>query len=85
VSGGSDGTVSLWDHTAKKRLKQYPKYASAVTSLSFSPSGEKLAIGVSYAWDEGEEGLKKEMDSGGRVVQVRIRHVGDEGKPRPKA
>ena len=45
--------------------------------MSFSPSGEKLAIGISYAWDEGEEGLKKE---GGKVVEVKIRKVGDEGK-----
>lgn len=83
ASGGSDGTVSLWDHTAKKRLKQYPKYNSAVTSMSFSSSGEKLAIGVSYAWDEGEDGAKKEAEAkGGKVVEVKIRKVSDEVKVR---
>ncbi|KAG9046073.1 hypothetical protein FS837_005149 [Tulasnella sp. UAMH 9824] len=84
ASAGSDGTVSLWDHTAKKRLKQYPKYASAVTAIGFTnTTGDKLAIGVSYAWDEGEDGLKREVTAnGGRVIQVRIRTVGDECKPR---
>ncbi|KAG8872530.1 methionyl-tRNA synthetase [Tulasnella sp. 331] len=84
ASGGSDGTVSLWDHTAKKRLKQFTKYSSAVTALSFSPSGQKLAIGVSYAWDEGEDGLKKEMErNNGRVIEIRIRNgLNDESKVR---
>jgi len=87
ASGGSDGTVSLWDHTAKKRLKQFPKYDSAVTSLSFSPSGNKLAIGVSYAWDEQEAGLKKELEkNNGRTVEIRIRSgLNEDGKPRVKA
>ncbi|KAG8964784.1 hypothetical protein FRC05_003574 [Tulasnella sp. 425] len=84
ASAGSDGTVSLWDHTAKKRLKQYPKYQSAVNAIAFTKtSGDKLAIGVSYSWDEGEEGLKREVTAnGGRVIQVRVRTVGDECKPR---
>ncbi|KAG8926433.1 hypothetical protein FRC01_008869 [Tulasnella sp. 417] len=84
ASAGSDGTVSLWDHTAKKRLKQYQKYSSAVTAIAFTnTTGDKLAIGVSYAWDEGEDGLKREVSAnGGRVIQVRVRTVGDECKPR---
>jgi cell cycle arrest protein BUB3 len=87
ASGGSDGTVSLWDHNAKKRLKQFTNYDSAITSLSFSASGQKLAIGVSYAWDEGEDGLKREMDRpGGRTIMVKIRNgLNEEGKPRAKA
>ncbi|KAG8906635.1 hypothetical protein FRB99_006423 [Tulasnella sp. 403] len=86
ATGGSDGTVSLWDHAAKKRLKQYPKYPSAVTALDFSHTGEALVIGVSYAWDEGEAGAKKEMEAGGgRVVQVRVRNVSEESKPKAKA
>ena len=81
ASGGSDGMVSLWDHYAKKRLKQIPRQASAVTALAYSPSGDKLAIGVSYCWDDGEAGLKKERDKNkGQVVQVRIKHIGDDGK-----
>ena len=53
ASGGSDGTVSIWDHNAKKRMKQYPPFATEVSCLAFSPDGEKLAIGVSYEHDNG--------------------------------
>ncbi|OAX32666.1 WD40 repeat-like protein [Rhizopogon vinicolor AM-OR11-026] len=53
ASAGSDGTVSIWDH-------KYPKYASAIPSIAFNCDGTHLAVGVSYTWDEGEDGLKKE-------------------------
>lgn len=79
ASAGSDGTVSIWDHKVKKRLRQYPKYASAIPSIAFNCDGTRLAVGVSYTWDEGEEGLKKE---GGTVRAVWVRKVGDEVKPR---
>jgi cell cycle arrest protein BUB3 len=45
--------VSLWDWGAKKRLTQYPPYASSISALSFSRDGGLLAIGVSYNYDEG--------------------------------
>jgi cell cycle arrest protein BUB3 len=79
ASAGSDGTVSIWDHKVKKRLRQYPKYASAIPSIAFNCDGTRLAVGVSYTWDEGEEGLKKE---GGTVRAVWVRKVGDEVKVR---
>lgn len=53
ASGGSDGTVSIWDHNAKKRMKQYPAFPTEVSCLAFSPDGEKLAIGASYEHDNG--------------------------------
>lgn len=60
ASGGSDGFISIWDHTAKKRMKLYPKYPTAISALAFSPDGTKLAIGASYEHDnavvEGERG-----------------------------
>ena len=51
VSGGSDGFISIWDHSAKKRMKLYPKYPTAISALAFSPDGTKLAIGASYEHD----------------------------------
>ncbi|EIW71496.1 hypothetical protein TREMEDRAFT_22615, partial [Tremella mesenterica DSM 1558] len=48
ASGGSDCHVSIWDHTAKKRMKLYSKYPTAISALAFSPDGRKLAIGASY-------------------------------------
>ncbi|TXT04368.1 hypothetical protein VHUM_04135 [Vanrija humicola] len=51
ASGGSDGVLSIWDHNAKKRMRLYPKYPTAISALAFSPDGSKLAIGVSYEHD----------------------------------
>ncbi|GMK54973.1 hypothetical protein CspeluHIS016_0200290 [Cutaneotrichosporon spelunceum] len=51
ASGGSDGILSIWDHSAKKRMRLYPKYPSAISALSFAPDGTRLAIGVSYEHD----------------------------------
>lgn len=77
ASAGSDGTVSIWDHKLKKRLRQYPKYHSAVPSAAFNCDGTKLAVGVSYTWEEGEEGAKS-----AERPSVYIRTVGDEVKVR---
>lgn len=32
-------------------MRLFPKYPSAISALSFSPDGKKLAIGVSYEHD----------------------------------
>ncbi|KAF8240241.1 hypothetical protein L208DRAFT_1456196 [Tricholoma matsutake] len=77
ASAGSDATVSIWDHKVKKRLRQYPKYAGPVSSLAFNCDGTKLAVAVSYTWDEGEAGLKT-----AERPAVAIRKLGDEVKPK---
>ncbi|KAG4302311.1 hypothetical protein PCK1_001583 [Pneumocystis canis] len=46
ISGGGDGIVALWDGVAKKRLRQYPKYPAAISSLAFSNDGKYMAIGT---------------------------------------
>lgn len=58
ASAGSDGTVSIWDHKVKKRLRQLPKFNNPIPSIAFNCDGTKLAMGVSYTWDDGEEGAK---------------------------
>lgn len=75
ASAGSDGTVSIWDHKSKKRLRQYPKYNAPVPSIAFNCDGTKLAVGVSYTWEEGEEGAKT-----AERPAVYIKNVGDEVK-----
>ncbi|EIW54728.1 WD40 repeat-like protein [Trametes versicolor FP-101664 SS1] len=77
ASAGSDGTVSIWDHKSKKRLRQYQKYNAPVPSIAFNCDGTKLAVGVSYTWEEGEEGAKT-----AERPAVYIRTVGDEVKPK---
>lgn len=69
--------MSIWDHKQKKRLRQYPKYHSPVPSIAFNSDGTKLAVGVSYTWDEGEEGAKT-----AERPSVFIRTTGDEVKVR---
>ncbi|KAF9257717.1 WD40 repeat-like protein [Marasmius fiardii PR-910] len=88
ASAGSDGTVSVWDHKIKKRLRQYPKYNNPVSSVAFSKDGGKLAVATCYTWDEGEAGAKWEggvKGAGGKereMPMVWIRKVGAEAKPR---
>ena len=77
ASAGSDGSVSLWDHKSKKRLRQYHKYPTSVTSLSFNCDGTKLAMGVSYNWEQGEKRLGEE-----ERPAVYVRSVGEEAKPK---
>ena len=76
-SAGSDGIISVWDHTAKKRLRQYPKYHNAVNDISFNTNGTKLAVGVSYGWEKGESASKLAENA---RVSVFIREIGDEVK-----
>jgi len=55
ATGGGDGIVSVWDPVNQKRLREFPKYPAAISSLSFSPNGDYLAIAASYAWEDGEK------------------------------
>ena len=75
ASAGSDGTVSIWDHKVKKRLRQYPKFPNPVSAIAFNCDGTKIAVGASYTWDEGEEGLKHV-----KTPWLGVRRLGDEVK-----
>jgi len=77
ASAGSDATVSIWDHKVKKRLRQYPKYTNPIASIAFNCDGTKLAVGVSYTWDEGEVGARNS-----ERPMVCVRKLGDEVKPK---
>ncbi|WWD20314.1 hypothetical protein CI109_104790 [Kwoniella shandongensis] len=81
ASGGSDGFISIWDHNAKKRMKLYPKYPTAVSALAFSPDGSKLAIGASY---EHDNAVSKPEDQG-RVLILIKDTVYEDCKPKAKA
>ena len=78
ASAGGDGTVSIWDHTAKKRLRQYPKYPIGVQDIAFNIDGSRLAVGVGYGWENGAEQAAKSLGS----TRIYIREVGDEVKVR---
>lgn len=55
ATGGSDGGVSVWDGYAKKRLWRLDAFHTSVSTLCFSADGARLAIGVSYTFDQGEK------------------------------
>lgn len=75
ASAGSDGTVSIWDHKVKKRLRQYHKYNNAVPSIAFNCDGTKLAVATSYTWDEGDVGART-----AERPRLSVRTLGDEVK-----
>jgi hypothetical protein len=78
ASGGSDATVSIWDHKVKKRLRQYTRYNAPVAALAFSADGARLAVGASYTWDAGEEGART-----AERPSLFVRELGEEVKVSP--
>jgi len=51
ATGGSDGFVNVWDGFNKKRLCQFHKYPTSISSLAFSPDGSVLAIAASFLYE----------------------------------
>jgi cell cycle arrest protein BUB3 len=54
ATGGSDGYVNIWDGFNKKRLCQFHKYPTSISSLAFSPDGAYLAIASSFMYETDE-------------------------------
>ncbi|CAB4023023.1 mitotic checkpoint BUB3-like, partial [Paramuricea clavata] len=52
ATGGSDGYVNVWDGFNKKRLCQFHRYPTSISSLSFSHDGSALAISSSFLQEE---------------------------------
>lgn len=71
ASGGGDGVVALWDGVAKRRIRQYQKFPSAVSSLAFSSNGKYVAMGVSPGFEDGQE------DIADGVIKVYIRELSE--------
>lgn len=55
--------AAIWDLSAKKRLRQLPKYPSSISCLSFNCDGTKLAIAGSSFLEEGtsKEGMQNAL------------------------
>ncbi|OLL22057.1 Mitotic checkpoint protein BUB3 [Neolecta irregularis DAH-3] len=57
LSGGGDGTVSVWDYVARKRMRQLANFDISIAALGYSHDGRLLAYGLSS--DEDLEGGPK--------------------------
>ena len=79
ASGGGDGIVALWDGVAKRRIRQYQRYQSSVSALSFSGDGRHLAVGVSPGFEDG-----KDVSKGEGPFSVFVRDLG-EGEAKGKS
>lgn len=75
ATGGCDGIVNIWDGENKKRLCQFPKFPTSISSICFSEDGNILAIASSYTFEEGEKDTPSD--------QLFIRYIQDnEVKPK---
>jgi cell cycle arrest protein BUB3 len=72
ASGGGDGVVALWDAVAKRRIRQYQKYAASVAAVAFSSNGKYLAVGVCPGFEDGQE----DYTAGGQT-KIFIRELGE--------
>ncbi|KAF8314964.1 WD40 repeat-like protein [Clavulina sp. PMI_390] len=83
ATAGSDGTVAVWDHRAKKRVKLYQRMPTAVSAVAFSSDGSKLAVGVSSMRDAVSDEQKRKLKERGddpEVIAIVVKSVGDELK-----
>ena len=71
ASGGGDGFVALWDGVAKRRIRQYQRYQSSVSALSFSGNGKHLAIAISPGFEDGKEVIEE------GVIAVFVKELGE--------
>jgi len=78
ATGGCDGLVNIWDAKNKKKLCQFARYDTSISSLDFNSDGSKLAIASSYTYERGE--LRNPIPD-----SIIIRNIQDEDvKPKPK-
>lgn len=60
ASGGGDGTVSLWDAEAKRRMRHYSNLGNGVAALAFSCDGRYMAMGLCPPFETGQEDYSAE-------------------------
>lgn len=55
ATGGGDGHVAFWDGDARKRIAQFSRYPTSIASIDFDNESSRIAIAVSYTFEEGEK------------------------------
>ena len=92
ASLGGDAVMSIWDPLAKKRIRQYPKMASPLSTGAISSDGLILAAASGF---ENIEETRHQGDAPGEVgglgkggeanIAVHIRYVWEDCKPKSKS
>ncbi|KAL2270374.1 hypothetical protein VTJ83DRAFT_2558 [Remersonia thermophila] len=72
ATAGSDGTYSLWNVSARCRVRAYPKAEGPITAASFRSDGKAIACAVGYDWAQGYLGNRP-----GAVCKVMLRMLED--------
>lgn len=76
ATGGSDGSVSVWDGIQKKRLWRLNRpFPTSITSLAFSQDGSRMALAVSYDFSTGSSPSEPRLIN---YAQLIVREVSDE-------
>ncbi|UZJ52075.1 hypothetical protein CBS101457_001395 [Exobasidium rhododendri] len=91
ASLGGDAIISIWDPLAKKRIRQYPKMVSPLSSGAISSDGATLATASGF---ENIEDTRHSGESPGEVgelgkggvgnVAIHIRYAWEDCKPKSK-
>ncbi len=53
ATGGCDGFVNVWDTQNQKKVANFRRYPTSISSVAFSPEGGLMAIAASYTFEEG--------------------------------
>ncbi|PVU98481.1 hypothetical protein BB559_001553 [Furculomyces boomerangus] len=52
-TGGSDGSIVIWDKDARSKLKNIPNAGAPIVSTCFNRNGQILAYAAGYDWSKG--------------------------------
>lgn len=92
ASIGGDAIISIWDPLAKKRIRQYPKLQSPLSTGAISSDGTFLAAATGF---ENIEETRHKGDAPGEVgdlgkggegnIKVQIKYAWEDCKPKSKS
>ncbi|KNC49572.1 WD40 repeat-containing protein [Thecamonas trahens ATCC 50062] len=54
TTAGSDGSMHIWCHRSRQRLRNLNTLPAPITAVAYSPTGTHLAAALGYDWHKGE-------------------------------
>jgi WD40 repeat protein len=75
ATGGSDGTVALWQRQERQKLSfAFAKPAAPAVDGRWNAAGDLFVIGSSYDWSRGHEGYNRDAPN-----TITVRHTPEAG------